>query len=90
MNRRFAPIFMLVVLVASFLMASRSAAEGGYPAPWTETPTMPPYVWPTCDPHCETNTPVPTDAVIAPALTPVVGVPVTWPPAVLWLPFVSR
>ena len=58
MNRHFAPVFMFVVLIASLMMASRSSAEGGYPAPETSTPTMPPMTWPACTPHCPINTPV--------------------------------
>lgn len=90
MNRRFAPVFMIVILIASLAMASRSSAEGGYPPPPSETPTDSPMIEPPCSPDCATNTPVPTDGPILPAVTPVIGVPVTWPPAALWLPFVSR
>ena len=94
MNRHFAPVFMILVLVASLMVASRSSAQGGYPAPETATATMPPMTWPACTPNCPTNTPwvdrlpVATAKPDGLAVTPVTS-SIFYGPRV-WLPFVMR
>lgn len=90
MNRQVVIAIILAALIA-LATAPHVGADGdtGYPPPPTETSTMPPMTWPACTPHCPTNTPVPDD-VIVPALTPVIGDAVTWPPAVAWLPMLAK